>query len=261
MYTGGTGCGHLSRVNAVYLGFRRARIPVEFLAVTPRSKYTHLLVPGIRRRRDLQLSGSIDVFICDWGPDDRVLSLPESLARSWVGLRRIGTIARRFPSHFHVVGLEPGVRCEREIWPIISTWHDDILSRSDVRYLLNVHDKRPIVLQCENGAYPKHLAPVFSCTPPKDSHVFRCSNAPYADGFADLAYYPIAKLFRGVDGLVLGGGYNSVHEALSYAGLDTTTFVYVGGDDQRRRLSEMGRWEVGRGSQSHVLARYIITTL
>lgn len=257
MYTQGTGSGHLSRVNAVYRGFRSAGIPISFSAFAPRSKYQHLLDPGIRSLRGVEPLDVCDIFICDWRSDEFVASMPPRLARLWVGLKRLGTNDTSFPRHFHTVGLEPGVPCDVLIWPVLSTWAQDLFSRSQVRDLLNLRDERPIVLCCENGAYPKHLAPVFNYTVTQDAHVFRCSNAPYSIGIADLSYYPIARLFAGVDGLVLGGGYNSVHEALSYASLDSTAFVHVGGDDQKRRLAAFQGWEVGRGSRSHELALHL----
>lgn len=257
MYTRGTGSGHIARINAVYRGFRRAKLPVTFHASAYRSKYLSLLDPGIRRLRREDFPERCDIFICDWSADAFVLGLPRSCARLWVGLKRLGTIPDEFPNYFHVVGIEPNVAADIIIWPIISTWHDDQLSRDEIQNLLNVNDARAIYLLCENGAYPKHLKPVFTFPLQHDGHLFRCSNSPFAGEIADIYYYPIARLFGGIDGLVLGGGYNSVHEALSHAKLEHTTFVRVGGDDQARRMRLSLNWEHGRDSASHELARHL----
>jgi hypothetical protein len=175
----------------------------------------------------------------------------------WVGLKRLGTIPDEFPDHFHIVGIEPNVAADITVWPIISTWHDDLLSRDEVRSLLNVDDDRPVFLLCENGAYAKHLDPVLSFELHSDGHVFKCSNSPFANEVADISFYPIARLFAGVDGLVLGGGYNSVHEALSHANLEQTKFIFVGGDDQARRMRLSEDWEHGRDSCAHELALHL----
>lgn len=201
------------------------------------------------------------MFICDWSADDFILSLPQTHARLWVGLKRFGTIPNQFPKHFYIVGVEPNLTADITIWPILVIWHDELLPRDVVRCLLNINDEKPVYLLCENGAYAKHLMPVFSHNVPRDSHVLRCSNSPFANDIADISYYPIARLFAGVDGLVLGGGYNSVHEALSYAHLETTSFIRVGGDDQERRIRLSSEWEHGRGSRSHELALHLYERL
>lgn len=60
---------------------------------------------------------------------------------------------------------------------------------------------------------------------------------------------------------MIGGGYNSVHEALSYADMEKTKVNFVGGDDQKARIKNMSKWERGRGSQAHVLAEHIVKLL
>lgn len=261
MYTRGTGSGHLARINAVYRGFRHAKLLVEFYACAYRSKYRSLLEPGIRRLAKGVLPDAIDVFICDWSADDFVSSLPEKRARLWVGLKRLGTIPNQFPGHFHIIAMEPDVHADATIWPILSTWPDEVLTRPAVRTLLNINDDRPVILLVENGAYAKHLELVFGHAASLEEHIFRCSNSPFADKLADLTYYPIARLFSGVEKLVLGGGYNSVHEAMSYADLGSTTFINVGGDDQAKRLRLSKTWEKGRGSRAHELALHVAELL
>lgn len=140
-----------------------------------------------------------------------------------------------------------------------ATWADELLSREAVGSLLNIGNGKSIYR--ENGAYAKHLAPVFSYKVPNGSHIRCCSNSPFADGSADISYYPIARLFAGVDGLGLGGGYNSVHEALSLANLGTTTFIRVGSDDQARRICLSREWECGRDSHSRELAVHLYERL
>lgn len=68
----------------------------------------------------------------------------------------------------------------------------------------------------------------------------------------------LAKLFKAADYLVIGGGYNSFHEALSYADMTKTVIINVGGDDQAIRMQKAKDWDRGVGSQAHILARYII---
>jgi hypothetical protein len=257
MYTRGTGSGHIARINAVFRGFQRANIPLSFYASAYRTKYWSLLNPGIRRLPAGQMVNRCDIFICDWSADDFVLSLPQRHAALWIGLKRLGTIPNQFPQHFHVIGMEPQVAADVVIWPIVGTWKDELLSRDGVRHLLNITDGKPVYIKCENGAYAKHIDPVFSYPMPDGGHIFRSSNSPFADRDTDLSYYPISQLFAGVDGLVLGGGYNSVHEALCHANLETTTFVNVGGDDQARRLRLLKGWEHGRDSHADELALHL----
>jgi hypothetical protein len=257
MYTHGTGSGHLSRINAVYSGFRRANIPVKFSMFAPRSKYRHLLFPGIRHVNTVSSLIDCDAFICDWGPDSFVDSLSHKAATKKFGLRRLGAIKRRFDASYKVFGIEPGVSCDQMIWPILSTYPDEVLSREQARALLNIIDDRPVVLLCENGSYAKHLRPVFEAPTLPNANVLRCSNAPYAMGQIDVSFNPIARLFKAADQLILGAGYNSVHEALSYADLSQVHFIDVGGDDQNKRLGSLSRWESGRHSRSGELAMAI----
>jgi hypothetical protein len=257
MYTKGTGSGHLTRINAVYRGFIRAQIPCEFIASARRSKYKHLLEPGIALCDTMTLPCDIDIFICDWRSDDFTDSLPPNIARLWIGLRRLGTMRSRFPEHYHVVAIEPGVKGDACIWPIISVWEDELLSRDDLVTLLGVSPGASIGLLCENGAYPKHVQAVFTQHLPSGTHLVKCSNSPYSEDTRTLSFYPVARLFKAVDYLVIGGGYNSIHEARCYADLGATTVINVGGDDQALRMSKMSRWEKRTGSQADVLARHI----
>jgi hypothetical protein len=258
MYTHGTGSGHLSRVNAVYSGFRRANISVSFAVYAPRSKYRHLLFPGIRPIREAGSLVECDAFICDWGPDPLVDSLPHKPSTKKFGLRRLGTIKRSFDDSYKVFGIEPGVSCDQLIWPILSTYPDELLSKKQALSMLNVIDERAVVLQCENGSYAKHIRPVFEAPTLPNANILRCSNAPYAVDQIDVCFNPIARLFKAADQLILGAGYNSVHEALSYADLSKVSFIKVGGDDQGKRLARLPGWESGRGSRSAELAMTIV---
>jgi hypothetical protein len=262
MYTSGSGSGHLSRVNAVYKGFQRANIPCTFFVSAHRTKYPFLLNKGIRTcTRPEVLENKWDVFICDWRSDKYVNALPRNLAKLWVGLRRLGTIPSRFPSHFYVFGIEPGVSSQETIWPILATYPDELKSKEHFAKILGLNLSNRIALLCENGCFPKHLPPVLKATIPSGYVAVRCSNSAASVGCRDLNYYPIAELFTAADYLVIGGGYNSVHEALSYADLQFTRMIFVGGDDQRLRLASVSSWEVGRGSKSHELAVRILQLL
>ena len=133
----------------------------------------------------------------------------------------MGTIAGGYPHYFVTIGIEPGVDSDLEIWPVISTFPDEVMSRNEVRSLLNVPAGTRLELRCENGAYQRHLAPVFDgASNSPDVLSLRCSTSPHAVGHADVSYFPVARLFAGVDRLVIGVGYNSVHEALSYATME-----------------------------------------
>ena len=57
---------------------------------------------------------------------------------------------------------------------------------------------------------------------------------------------------------IISSTYNSFHEALSYANMDNTKIVDVGGDDQAIRIKKHTGWPKGRDSQAHILAKYII---
>lgn len=258
-YTKGTGSGHLTRINAVYKGFIRAKIPCVFYLYAPRSKYLDYLEPGIRVcPRGIFPKNKVDIFICDWRSDLFTESLRRSFAKTWIGLRRLGKMKASFPAHYYIVVVEPGVRGDICIWPIINTWPDELVSRSRLCRILKYKGSKKIGLLCENGAYPKHLDRVFGKSLPRNVMTFKISNSPFSDGKRDLSYYPVAKLFSATDYLVIGGGYNSVHEALSYANLRKTSIINVGGDDQAIRMQKLGEWEQGRGSQAHVLARHIV---
>lgn len=259
MYTKGSGSGHLTRINAAYKGFIKAGIPCNFYASAYRSKYKNFIEQGIILCEKREFPNDIDIFICDWHSDDFIDKLPRSMANAWIGLRRLGKIKSDFPDYFHVVAIEPDVKGNICIWPIINVWPDELVKRPQLNKILKVTSDVKIGLLCENGAYPKHVNQVFNQRLPKDVKPFRCSNSEYSEGVRDLCYYPIAKLFKSVDYLVVGGGYNSVHEVLSYANLDKTTIINVGGDDQALRIKKSKKWTKGKGSQSHLLAKYIVS--
>lgn len=258
MYTKGTGSGHLARINAVYKGFVRAGTNCDFYASANRSKYLNFIERGVILTKKDYFPKNIDIFICDWRSDDFINSLPRSIAKTWIGLRRLGKMKSTFPDYFHVIAIEPDVKGEICIWPIISVWPDELVSRSQLNKILKVKPDTKVALLCENGAYPKHLSKIFNCRLPEKIKLFKCSNSTYSEETRDLSYYPIAKLFKATDYLVTGGGYNSVHEALSYADLKTTTIIRVGGDDQEWRIKKFKNWKKNKGSQAHILAKYII---
>lgn len=126
-----------------------------------------------------------------------------------------------------------------------------------MKNILKFGGDKKIGLLCENGAYPKHVDRVFNKKLPQNVCVFKISNSPFAQKKKDISYYPVAKLFKVTDYLVIGGGYNSFHEALSYANMDKTTIVNVGGDDQAIRIKKAKKWSTGKGSQAHILAKHI----
>lgn len=258
MYTKGMGSGHLTRINAVYKGFVRAGIACDFFASAHRSKYRKYLEPGIIVCDRATFPEELDLFICDWRSDEFTDQLPRRMAKCWIGLRRLGTTRSTFPDHYHLVAIEPNVRGHCCLWPVINTWPDELLTREELTDLLDVEPEMRIGILCENGAYPKHIAKVFYQELPDDVRMFKCSNSEYAVGNRDLDYYPVSRLFGAVDFLVIGGGYNSVHEALSYADLSKTRMVNVGGDDQAIRLKKSKNWETRRGSQAHILAEYLV---
>ncbi|OGG87532.1 hypothetical protein A3B87_02840 [Candidatus Kuenenbacteria bacterium RIFCSPHIGHO2_02_FULL_39_13] len=257
MYTKGTGSGHLTRINAVYKGFVRAGIRCDFYASAYRSKYLNFIEPGIIVTKKSDFPKNIDIFICDWRSDDFVDGLSKSIAKTWIGLRRLGKMKSTFPDYFHVIAIEPDVKGDVCIWPIISVWPDELVSRFQFNKILKIKPGSEVALLCENGAYPKHLNKVFNCKLPKKVKSFRCSNSKYSEHVRDLSYYPVAKLFKATDYLVIGGGYNSLHEALSYADLKKTIIVIVGGDDQESRIKKSTNWPKHKGSQAHILAKYI----
>jgi hypothetical protein len=262
MYTSGSGSGHLSRVNAVYKGFQRAGIESEFFVVAPRTRYAHLLTTGVARVAPRDVPEFVDIFICDWQADEFVRSLVPARAGLWVGLARLGTIPRRFPRHFYLIGLEPGVKAHASIWPIISTWPDEILSREEARVILGVEPDRRVALLCENGCFAKHLGPVLDSTAPVGMVRIECSNSPHAAdraGCRDI--YPIAPFFAAIDHLVIGAGYNAVHEVRCYLRTATVELIRVGGDDQAARLERQALWPSREGSRAHELAHHLVSVL
>lgn len=230
----------------------------NFYTSAHRSKYLDFLDPGIVRCQRGEFPKNIDIFICDWRADNFTDSLPKKLAKTWVGIRRLGKMKAAFPDYYHVIAIEPGVEGDICIWPIISTWPDELTSKRKLKSVLGIKEDKGIGLLCENGAYAKHILRVFRHRLPKDVLKFRLSNSPFSEKDRDISYYPAARLFRAADYLVIGGGYNSFHEALSYANMSKTTIINVGGDDQALRIKNSEKWERRKGSQAHVLAKHIV---
>lgn len=260
-YTKGMGSGHLTRINAMYKGFLRANIKCDFYACVYRSKYKDLLLSDIKMINKNDFPPEIDIFICDWRADDYIKKLSKSLSKIWIGIRRLGTIKSTFPKHFFVVSIEPGVKGDVCIWPIISTWEDELVNRNKLNKILKISSKTKVVLLCENGAYEKHVDQVFNQKVHKGFKVFKCSNSEYSVKKRHISYYPVAQLFKAADCLILGAGYNSFHEALSYTDLKNVKFVNVGGDDQKIRINKINAWEKGRESQAHLLAKVLYARL
>jgi len=262
MYTKGTGSGHLTRINAVYKGFVRAGYKLHFYASAHRSKYKHFLNPAIKLCEKDEFPKSIDIFICDWRTDDYIDSLPTELSKLWVGLRRLGKMPSPFPSHFYVVAIEPNVKGDTCIWPIIYTYPDELQTKQNLNDMLNLDtNEKPIALLCENGAYKKHIDIVFDQEIENKFKIIKCSNSPFSENKRHISYYPIAEFFRATDFLIIGGGYNSVHEALCYADLKNTRIIKVGGDDQLLRINKHKDWPIKDSSQSHILARQLFDIL
>lgn len=262
MYTKGTGSGHLTRINAVYKGFIRAGYKIDFYASAYRSKYQQFLDPAINLCDRNEFPRKIDIFICDWRSDDYIDSLPKGLSKLWVGLRRLGKMPSPFPSHFHVIAIEPDVKGDTCIWPVINTYSDELKTRHELNITFNLESNdTPIALLCENGAYKKHTELVFNQVLENGFKIIKCSNSPFSENKRDKSYYPIAEFFKATDFLVIGGGYNSIHEALCYADFNNTRIVEVGGDDQALRMKKLKDWHRKDGSQSHILARYLIGIL
>ena len=257
-YTKGTGSGHLTRINAVYKGFTRAGTKCKFYASAHRSKYLNFLESGIILCNKGEFPKKIDIFICDWRADVFIDGLPKKLAKTWIGLRRLGKIKATFPKYYHIIAIEPDVKGDICIWPIISTWPDELVTKRKLKNILKFEGDKKIGLLCENGAYPKHVDKVFKKKLPQNVCAFRISNSPFVQKKKDLSYYPVAKLFKAADYIVIGAGYNSFHEALSYANMDKTTIINVGGDDQVIRIKKAKKWITGKSSQAHVLAEHII---
>lgn len=261
IYTKGIASGHLTRVNAVHKGFVRAGFDVDFFVVAPRSKYLDYLSSGIRVLSRNALPPQVDIFICDWKADDFVESLPKRFSRAWIGLRRMGKINSTFPARFYVVAVEPTVAGDASIWPVVLTWRDELRSREELLALVGAAEEERIALLCENGAYAKHPPVVLNHRVDIDDFVHvRCSNSPHAAGNRDLDYYPIAQFFAAADHVVVGAGYNSVHEALCYVQPSRLTVLHVGGDDQDGRIRLLDEWrqKCPGDSQAGVLATHIM---
>lgn len=267
IYTFGMGSGHLSRVNAVIKGFKRAKVNVQIFVHAPRSKYIEYLEADATVVARDEFPRDVDIFVCDWKADELVLGLPQSTAKLWVGLKRMGTIPANFPSHFLVVAIEPRVKGDILIWPIISTWRDELISHDDFCKITGTRNS--VALLCENGAFASHPDIVFAESSGRSSHergdmvYLKCSNSPHAAEKADLDFYPIARLFHWPSRIVIGGGYNSIHECLCFADMDTVSAIYVGGDDQKQRLKYYQDWAEmpQKDSQATKLAETLIDEL
>lgn len=258
MYTKGTGSGHLAQINAVFKGFKKANINCEFYASAYRSKFKNFLHPEIKLCDKTEFPPDIDIFICDWRADEFVEALPKSLAQFWVGLRRLGTMKSTFPEYYHVIAIEPNVKGDICIYPIINTFSDELKTREELNKIVSNNENSQIALLVENGGYPKHFQKIFNEQIEGNYKIVKCSNTTFSETVRDLSYYPIAELFRATDFLVIGGGYNSVHEAMCYANLDKTKIINVGGDDQALRIKKFKKWERKTSSESHTLALHII---
>lgn len=261
MYTFGTGSGHLMRVNAVLKGFLRTGVDVQFYVVAPRSKYLSYLHPGATLVTAKSLPAHVDIFICDWKADTFVDSIPTEFASLWVGLRRMGRIASRFPRHFLVVAIEPLVGGDMTLWPIISTWRDELVSEEEFRAITGTGPDERVALLCENGSYASHPKAILQAYPRIEGMTsLKCSNSPFSEAYRDIDFAPIARLFARADCIVVGAGYNSIHECLCFSHPLRFTPILVGGDDQRRRLRHYLQWvDLCPGdSQAHVLARHLL---
>lgn len=261
MYTFGAGSGHLARVNAILKGFVRVGVDVQFLVVAPRSKYLAYLHPSAKLVTAESLPVHVDIFVCDWKADAFVKSLAGEFASLWVGLRRMGRIPSTFPRRFLVVAMEPLVEGDVTIWPIISTWRDELVSEAEYRAITGTRPDQRVALLCENGSYASHPKKILQDHLPIEGIIkLKCSNSPVSRGYRDIDYAPIARLFSRADHIVIGAGYNSIHECLCFAEPSRFTAIRVGGDDQERRLRHYLDWAdtCPGDSQAHVLANYLI---
>ena len=258
MYTKGAGSGHLTRVNAVFKGFKRANINCEFYASVYRSKFKKYLNPEIKLCKKIEFPSNIDIFICDWRSDDFIDSLPRNLAKFWVGLRRLGKMEVTFPEYFYIVAIEPDVKGNVCIYPIINTYSDELKTRTEFNVIVGANDNESVALLSENGAYPKHVQEIFNEQIEEKHKVIKGSNASFSKTDRDISYYPIAELFQVADYLVIGGGYNSVHEAMCYADLSKTKIINVGGDDQQLRIKKFMQWNRKTSSETHILAKHLV---
>lgn len=264
MYTFGTGSGHLSRVNAILKGFLRNNLEVHFYVFAPRSKYLRYLHPQSEVVTIDNLPQHVDIFICDWKSDDFVDSLPTNFATIWVGLRRLGEIRSTFPSRFFVVAIEPEVEGDVLIWPIISTWRDELVTEIEFREITNTTTEQNVALLCENGSYASHPKMILQKHFLMNGMVMiKCSNSQFASAYRDLDYSPIARLFSRAKHIVVGAGYNSIHECLCFSEPSRFTAIRVGGDDQEKRLRFYLDWveQCPGDSQSHTLASKLIKML
>ena len=264
IHTRGMGAGHLSRVNAVYKGFVKAQINVRFCACMFNSAYKHLLNPEIELFEKNNFPNNIDIFICDWRPDKYTDALPKSLARLWVALTRLKNVPSVFPPHYRLIAIEPEVEGEQLFYPIINTYPDELKSRNFLLHYIGKKEieSKEIVLFGENGTTADQVNTVFNYDLGIENLIIlKSSNNPFFKGKRPINYYPLAELFNAVDYLVIGGGYNSSHEALCYADLDKTKMIDLGGDDQGLRISKILNWERKQQPENHLLASYMIAIL
>lgn len=243
VYTFGIGAGHLSRVNAVVKGFARSAFESAVFVYAPRSKYLAYLDRTATLVAESTLPADVDVLICDWKSDSFIESLPANYARLWIGLRRLGRIPSTFPKRFLTVAVEPGVRGDCLIWPIISTWRDELANRAEFHAITGTSEGSRVALLCENGCYERHPGQVLRSELIGEGLTgVMCSNSPHAKGLRDLDYWPVARLFPHAERIVIGAGYNSIHEAICYSKVNSVVAIHVGGDDQRLRLRKFAEW-------------------
>ena len=262
MYTHGSGSGHLTRVNAVYRGFLELGLPLLFYLIAPRSKYLAYRSTGIQFVDLQELPEKLDIFICDWRYQEELANLAQERARRWFGLCRLGKIPRRFPTWFSTIAIEPGVRAQHTVWPIISTFRRDLLSREDSRAQLALPQDRQVVFLFENGCYAKHVERVLRTEVPDDVCVYRSTCNPSADSGTNFQQcYPIARYLNAADLIVSGAGYNVVHEVRTLVPHIARQLLVVGGDDQCRRLKLEPTWPERVDSAAPELARFMVQGL
>jgi len=262
MYTHGSGSGHLTRINAVYRGLERLGRAFSFHLVAPRSNYLNLRLPGITLVDLSLIPERIDLFICDWRYTEELGALSRDRATRWFALCRLGTIPRRFPDWFDTVAIEPNVRANHLVWPIISTFSDEMLCRSDARKKLGLPDEGQCVFVFENGSYAKHVETVFTEPLPSDAMVVRSSLSRHASGLeSNLQCYPIAPYLRAADLIITGAGYNATHELRALAPTVDRRLLAVGGDDQKRRIELEASWPSAQDSAAISLAELMTAGL
>lgn len=263
IYTNGMGGGHLARVNAIYKGFIRANINVRFCACVYKSRFKHILHPDIEIFEKNELPENIDIFISDWRTDEFINSLPQSIAKVWIALNRLTTDHFTFPAYYKKIAIEPGVEGDRLFYPIINTYPDELKTRNFLFNLIGEKEGgREIAIYGENGVTEHHVDTVFQYNLEVGNVIIiKSTNNPYSKRKHDINYYPLAELFSATDYLVIGAGYNSVHEALCYADLEKTKMLQVNEKDQPLRINQMNTWERKREPENHLFAQYMVSLI